>query len=65
MRSLRRETNAGFYYDCFGIIHDKRRHNRKDTEEEQTCNNRCLIGDHSLAYFPTIGEEKLSNNTHI
>ena len=52
-------------YDCFGIIHDRRPHNCEDADDEAQVNNRCTIGDHSLAYFPTIGEERLTVNSYI
>ena len=46
------------FKELFDPSEERRAHLCEETEEEELhCNNWCLICDHSLAYFPTIGEE--------
>ena len=47
------------------LFDERRAHKCEETEDTTDTNNRCTIGDNSLAYFPTIGEEKLSVNCFV
>ena len=56
LRNCKRSIQAEFCYDCFDIKFANRRHTCK--EEDEITDNRYLIGNRSLAYFPDEGEEK-------
>ena len=47
------------------VVHYTRSHKYEETVDESHTNNRILIGDHMLAYFPTIGKEKTTINFYI